>query len=416
MSFQKVKVLVLTSSFPRFKNDWWQQAILSIYSNMDKSKYQVTVIAPSSPGAKSSENINGIFVKRFFYFYPPKFQLLTSGEGVLYTSKKNKFLGKIQIVTFVLAETFLTIVTLAKNDFDVIHANWIIPQGLIAVMLKFIFRKPVIVTIHGTDIFALNKINFLKALILRCCDVCTTNSSATYEAAYKIYPSEKIKIVPMGVDVNLYDPKKKDVGWKKQFGKDAKIILGVGRLIKWKGFEYLVKAFPYVLDKFPEAKLVIIGKGPEEENLKKLALKLNLKIGKNFFSPDHFTADKLPGIYAASDVVVSPSITNFQTGEKEGQGNVVLEARASGTPVIASRSGGLVDTIDGETNGLLFEEKNYKELAKKIIYVFSDEKVRESLAKNGLNHVRKNFPWRKTSQKFEELYESLINKSFKSLY
>lgn len=408
MNSRKIKILVLTSSFPRFKTDWWQQAILSIYSNMDKKKYDITVIAPSSPGAKSRENIDGIDVKRFYYFYPPYWQLLTSGEGVLYTSKKSRFLGKIQIVTFVLAELFSTIFTLAKKDFDVIHANWIIPQGLVAIIAKFIFRKPVVVTVHGTDIFALKKLNFLKAFIIKYADYCTTNSSATYEASYKIYPSEKIKLIPMGVELNTFDPKHKDVKWKKGFGENAKIIMGVGRLIKWKGFEYLVKAFPYVLNKFPEAKLIIIGKGPEEENIKKLALKLNLKIGKNIFFPEHFPTSKMPGIYAACDIVVSPSITNSQTGEKEGQGNVVLEARASGVPIVASRSGGLIDTIDGVSTGLLFEERDYKELSEKIIYLLSSKAVWKKFSENGLKLVRERYSWKITARSFGQLYDKVI--------
>lgn len=405
----RTKVLVLTSSFPRYKNDWWQQAILSIYSNMDKKKYMITIIAPSSPDSKAEEDFDGIFVKRFSYFYPSYLQLLTSGEGVLYSSQKNIILGKIQIFTFVLAEFFFLLKTLIKEDFDIIHANWILPQGLIAVIAKFIFKKPVILTIHGTDVFALKKLNFIKAFIIKYCDYCTANSSATYETAYKIYPSEKIKIVHMGTEVTMFDPKKRDKNWRKLFGNNPKIILGVGRLIKWKGFEYLVRAMPLVLAKFPQAKLVILGKGPEEENLKKIAEKLNLKMDENLFFLGTFGPDKMPSIYASSDIVISPSITNIATGEKEGQGNVVLEARASGTPVIASRSGGLVDTVDGKTNGLLFKEKDYKELARKIIYILSDNKIKRKLAENGLRYVRENFPWKKTSLRFNELYESVIS-------
>lgn len=406
---KKIKVLVLTSSFPRHKNDWWQQAILSIYSNMNLNKYDITVIAPSAPGANPAETIQGIKVKRFTYFYPHRLQMLTSGEGILYTSRKMKVFGKIQILTFVIVEFFYTLSALAKNDFDIIHANWILPQGLIAVVAKFIFRKPVIVTVHGSDIFTLNKFNFLKAFILNYCDICTTNSLATFKTAYKINKNANLKIIAMGVDIKIFDPKKKDINWRKQFGDNPKIILGVGRLIKWKGFEYLIRALPQVLSKIPKAKLVIVGKGPEEVNLKKLADKLDLKIGKNIFFPGHFEHEKFPSIYASSDLVVSPSITIQSTGEKEGQGNVVLEARASGTPVIASRSGGLIDTIDGKTNGLLFEERDYKELAKQIIYVFSNEEARKNLSKNGLKHVREKYSWKITGDKFGQLYESLIS-------
>ncbi len=409
MSIRKTKVLVLTSSFPRYKSDWWQQAVLSIYSNMDLNKYDITVIAPGAPGAKRSEKIEGVNVKRFSYFYPTSLQILTTGEGVLYTSRKRRILGRIQVVTFVLSEFFSVLSTLAKTNFDIIHANWILPQGAVAVIAKFIFRKPVIVTVHGTDIFALNKFNFIKYFILKYCDLCTTNSSATCEAAYRINQKANLKIVHMGTDIKLFDPSKKDNEWRKQFGDNPKIILGVGRLIKWKGFEYLIKAFPLVLVKFPEARLIIVGKGPEEENLKKLSTKLNLEKDKNIFFPGHFERDRFPYVYASSDLVVCPSITIAATGEKEGQGNVALEARASGTPVIASRSGGLIDTIDGNTNGLLFEERDYNKLAEKIIGIFSDEKLRKKLSKNGLKHVRENFSWRKTSQKFEELYETLIS-------
>ena len=405
---KKIKVLVLTSSFPRFKNDWWQQAILSIYSHMDKKKYEITVIAPSGPGAKASEKIDGIDIKRFSYFYPSTLQLLTSGEGILYSSKKMRFLGKIQIVTFILAEFFSVLSILAKKDFDIIHANWILPQGLIAVVAKFIFRKPVVVTVHGTDIFALNKLNFIKAFILKYCDICTANSSATFETANRIYPSKKNRIVHMGVDIKRFDPKMKDKKFRQGFGKNPKIILGIGRLIKWKGFEYLVKALPLVLAKFPQAKLVILGSGPEENNLRRLAQKLNLEIDKNIFFPGHVGPDKLPNFYASVDVVVSPSITIAKTGEKEGQGNVVLEARASGTPVVASRSGGLIDSIDGKSTGLLFEERDFKGLAEKIIYLFSNKTFYRKLAQNGLNLIRTKYPWEKTSQSFGEIYTNLI--------
>lgn len=408
MKNKKLKVLVLTSSFPRYKGDWWQQAVLSIYSNMDLKKYDVTVIAPSAPGAKSSEKIQGIKIKRFTYFYPPSLQLITSGEGILYTSRKNRLLGKIQILTFILAQTFLTLSTLAREDFDIIHANWIIPQGLTAVIAKFIFRKPVVVTVHGTDIFALKKFNFVKAFILKYCDLCTANSSATLSEVLKVYPKTRAEIVHMGVDLKMFTPEKRDEKVRQEYGSNAKIVMGVGRLIKWKGFEYLIRAFPGVLKKFPQAKLVIVGKGPEDENLKALAGRLKLVFGENIFLPGTVGFDKLPHMYASFDVVVSPSITVAETGEKEGQGNVVLEARASGTPVIASRSGGLVDSVDGKTTGLLFVEKDYKELAERITYLLSNKPVWEKLSKNGLKYVREKYSWRITSSKFTQLYEDLV--------
>ncbi len=407
MTAKKIRVLVLTSSFPRHKEDWWQRAVLSIYSNMDLKKYDITVLAPSAPGAKSSETLEGIKVKRFTYFFPPSLQILTSGEGVLYTSKKRKLLGAIQVVTFVLAELLSTLRLMASGNYDLIHANWIIPQGLVAIIAKFMFRKPVVITVHGTDIFAVKKTNFIKGFILKYCDICTANSSATYEEVLKVYPKTNAAIVHMGVDIKEFDKKNKDLDWKKQFGNNSKIILGVGRLIKWKGFEYLVRALPRVLKKFPETSLLIVGKGPEEGNLRELAK--HLGVDKNMQLLGSLGPGMLPTVYASADVVVSPSITIPETGEREGQGNVVLEARASGTPVVASRSGGLVDSVDGKTNGLLFEEKDYKALARNIISIFSDNTLREKLSKNGLELIREKYPWKKTSARFGKIYEDLAN-------
>ena len=405
---RKIKVLVLTSSFPRYKKDWWQQAILNFYKNLDKRKYDVTVIGPSAPGAKANERLFGVNVKRFVYFYPPSLQRLTTGEGVLYSGRRG-LLNKIQIFTFVLTEFFSTFFTLVKGNFDIIHAQWIFPQGAVAIILKFIFRKPVIVTGHGVDVFGLKKINFIKTFILKHADACTVNSRATFDAAYRLSPSSKIKIIPPGVDLNLFRKTKLDKRWRKKFGDNPKIILGVGRLIKWKGFEYLVKSLPYVLVKFPQAKLMIVGSGPEEKNLKRLVQELNLEIDKNVFFPGHIASDRLPYIYASSDIFVSPSITLTSTGEKEGLGNVILEALASGVPVVASRSGGIIDLIDGYSTGFLFKEKDYRELAKKIVYVLSNKAVRERLSKNGLKLVTENYAWKKISRKLGQLYEKIIN-------
>lgn len=408
MSTRKINVLVLTSSFPRYKNDWWQQAIFNFYKNLDKSKYKVTVIAPSAPGAKTSEIFFGVDVRRFTYFYPPRLQRLTTGEGILYSGKRG-LLNKLQILTFISTEILSTFFVLIKGNFDVIHAQWIFPQGLIAVILKFIFRKPVVVTGHGVDVFGLKKINFLKTFILKNSDTCTVNSKATFEAAYKLCPSAKIEIIPPGVDLTMFRKDKLDMSWRKKFGDQPKIILAVGRFIKWKGFEYIIRALPHILPKFPNAKVVLVGSGPEEENLKRLAQKLNLEIGKNVFFLGPTEPDKLSHIYASSDVLVSPSITLSSTGEKEGLGNVILEALASGTPVVASRSGGIVDIIDGHSTGFLFEERNYRELAEKIIYVFSKRQIRERLSKNGLKLVTEKYDWKKISRSLGELYEEILN-------
>lgn len=405
-----MKILVLTSSFPRYKNDWWAQFIFSIYKNLKNNEFNITIIAPHSHGSKKDENMSGVTIKRFSYFYPSKFEILTSGEGILYSSKK-RFLGRIQIFTFILAELFYTLITLIRDNFDVIHAHWILPQGVIAIIAKFIFGKPVIITVHGSDIFGLKRFDYIKKFVLKYCDVCTVNSKSTFDAVKKLYPKTNIRLIPMGVNLQIFNEKKRDKDWRGKFGNNADIILGVGRLIKWKGFEYLIESFPHVLSKFPNSKLVIVGSGPEEQNLKILANRLNIKVNKDLFFLENVPHDKLAYIYASCDMFISPSITYSATGEKEGQGLVILEALASGLPVIASKSGGIIDMIDGKSTGFLFKEKDYIDLSKKIISVLSDKKVRERLSKNGLKLVKDRYSWEKIGLKFSDLYNDIMIKN-----
>ena len=133
-----------------------------------------------------------------------------------------------------------------------------------------------------------------------------------------------------------------------------------------------------------------------------------LKLNKNVFFLGHTNPEKLTQIYASSDILVSSSITLTSTGEKEGLGNVILEALASGTPVIATRSGGIVDIIDGHSTGLLFEERNYKELAEKIISVLSEKKLNEKLSRDGLKFVKNKYDWKKICKELGDLYEEII--------
>ena len=101
-----------------------------------------------------------------------------------------------------------------------------------------------------------------------------------------------------------------------------------------------------------------------------------------------------------------PSVTG-KTGT-EALGLVLIEAMACGTCVIGSSSGGIKEIIKDNVNGLIFQEKNSKELAHKIIKVLKDSKLRERLGKNGLIYARQNYKWDKISNKFLELYGKLL--------
>jgi len=154
----------------------------------------------------------------------------------------------------------------------------------------------------------------------------------------------------------------------------VKVVLFVGRLAEKKGVQYLIEAMQWV-----DARLVIVGDGPLDGALRRRTKELGLE-GKVLFlgAKSH---EELPEIYASADVFCAPSVTASDR-DQEGFGLVILEAMASGLPVVASRSGGITEIVKDGWNGLLAEERDSRGLAVNLNRVFTDEEIYSRLVVN----------------------------------
>lgn len=223
-------------------------------------------------------------------------------------------------------------------------------------------------------------------------DVMTAHCTAAKEFMIKeVGVKREIKIIPVGVDTKLF----KQMKSKEQHLTSGELkILTVARLHKYKGLNYLINAMKTVHEEIPDARLYILGKGPEERNLGNLVKNLALEDVIEFIKtpiPNH----KMPELYAECDVYVQPSIV-------EPFGIAVLEAMACGKPVIGTKVGGMIDTIvDGET-GFLVNPKDSKELAERII-MLKDEKPRKKLGKNARERAVKHFDWKEIGLEYQKL-------------
>jgi len=235
--------------------------------------------------------------------------------------------------------------------------------------------------------------------------VCTANSFATAKIARTLSGREDIRIIPMGVDVEFFRQTADREALHGGLGREDKTILYAGRLIEWKGVEYLIKALPEVIEKHPEAKLVVVGSGPCKKDLVSVTERLNLQDKVTFL--DAVSQEELARYYSAARVFVLPSIVNDE-GETEGLGVVLLEAMASGVPVIGTGVGGIPDIIkDGET-GLISLEKNPNDLADKICTLLTDEDLRKKVTEKGYQLVTKEFSWDVIAKEYAGLYDTLI--------
>ena len=161
---------------------------------------------------------------------------------------------------------------------------------------------------------------------------------------------------------------------------------------------------PFVIKKFHNARLLIIGDGPEKDNLINLSKKLNLE--NNVIFTGNIKYQLLPEYYATSDIFVLPSIVE-KSGDTEGLGVVLLEAIASATAVVGSDVGGIPDIIRDNETGLLVRQKDPKDIADAILKLLSNNLLRKKLSKNAKEHLKKNYSWVVVSKKFERIYDSL---------
>lgn len=401
-----MKVCILTTSFPRFKGDSAGIFIYHLSRWLVKKGVNIEVIAPHDPGCHFTEKWENIRIHRFPYFYPFQLQRLCYGSGIVKNIKNN--LPAILQLPFLCASEFLySLAVFKKTKPDIIHAHWSLPQGLIGIIAKRIFKIPCVTSIHGSDVYGLRSAFFkaLNTVVIRNSDICTANSMATARIARKVCGNDNVNVLPMGVDTEYFSKIHDVASLKRKFKIEGPVILFVGRLIDWKGTAYLINAMPETLQRFPTAKALIIGSGPQKDELVGLAETLALQEHVIFI--DEVPQEELVAFYSMADIFVLPSIVN-ENGETEGLGVVLLEAMACGLPVIGCNVGGIPDIIRNDVTGLLARQKDPGDLAEKIIQMLSDKVLRNKVIQNGLDLIERKFSWEAISDKFIEVYNSVL--------
>ena len=389
----KKKLLVLASTFPRWRDDTNPPFVYELSKRLTND-FDVHVLAPAFPGAKDFEIMDDMKVHRFHYFLK-KYEKLAGSGGILPILKKNK-LFFIQVPFFIAGEFFALRKLVKKIHPDIIHAHWIIPQGFVAALNKKISGTEYVVTSHGGDIFGLQGY-FLKQIkkftLMNAKKITVVSTAIKNEVHNKIDSNLNVEVIPMGVDSNLFNQNKKDDSIRKKYEIHGLFLLFVGRLAEKKGVRYLIEAMPEIIKKIPNAKLMIIGGGELEEELKLLTKRLSLQNNIIFTGP--IPNKDLPKYYATADIFIGPSII-AKGGDTEGFGLTFVEAGMSGCWLIGTNVGGISDIIKNGDNGFVTKEKDSKNLSSNIINSFNSKN-------KSLEYFKRNFDWNQINEKYIEV-------------
>lgn len=310
--------------------------------------------------------------------------------------------------------------SIERDGFDIIHINtaW---TGFAAV--RRLRGKRIVYTCHNPfwpqeSVHLGEKVvRIVEGHVMRnSARVIALNRTMYYALRYRArIPSEKLSIVPLGVDTEYFRPDISTSQVNERYGLEGKIvILFVGRISPVKGVHVLLKAYRLLLEKgMRDLKLVIAGpySGTFTKDTVAHYARNVLEYARRNLPPESYTftgaIDKeiLRQLYTRADIFVLPSYA-------EAFGTVLLEAMASGTPVIGSRAGGVVDVIEHGINGFLFNRGDPLDLAEKLYLILSDRDLHEKLGRNARRIAEQRYSWQCISLDLKRIYEHLQQNIF----
>ncbi len=398
-----MRICMVTSSYPRYPGDYAGSTLRSMSVAIAGRGHSVDVVAPYDPLGDGPDD-DGVRVHRFRY--APTDGLCLAGHGrSLEADVRLRPIVPYLMPGYSVACLLAILRQHRRRHYDVLHAHWGIPSGSIAAVSSYLTGLPLIVTLHGGGdvclmensrlLAAAGRLGFRRAFAV-------TVLSQDMLAAVRALGLRGGMVVPQGVNTQLFCAGSR--GRLRQalgIPDSAPVIGSIGRLTQMKGFDHLLRAMPAVLAAAPDAHCVIGGDGDLRESLLRLAAEHGLADRVHLLG--HVAWQDTPDLYAMCDVMVVPSV-RADNGNKDGLPSVLLEAMASGAPVVASRIAGIPDVIvDGE-NGYLVAPGDSAGLADRIGLLLADRALARAFGQRGQQTMREQYDWQRPAQRMEELY------------
>lgn len=240
--------------------------------------------------------------------------------------------------------------------------------------------------------------NWLDKLTSKWCKkiICSSNAIKNSVQKKTGISKDKFIVIHNGIDIQKYIKAKKA---KLNIAKKFLVIGCVANLRKEKGHKYLIKAAKKVVDKIPNCIFLLVGDGKLRKDLEKQIEELNLKKNILFLG----SRKDIPNLMKAMDVFVLPSIS-------EGFGIVLVEAMASGVPVVATKVGGIPEIVVENKTGYLVNPKDSSNLTNKMTELLKSSSLRKRFSSTGIKRAKNKFTIQRYVNEHEKIYKSLIEK------
>ncbi|MEL7645826.1 MAG: glycosyltransferase family 4 protein [Anaerolineaceae bacterium] len=385
-----MNILIATTNFPRWQGDFRVPFIYEAAKAIQAKGNSVRVVTMHNPGSQEYERMEGLEVFRVRYLPDSKEKLQQDAAGIPAAWERG-LRGRLPLIPFFLAYT--RAVGRHAADCDIIHANWSL-SGLAALLSRARRKPPYVVTVQGSDVFKTrNKpgIQQMVGLALRKAGKIIALSRALKSAALEFgLKDEQVVVIPNGINISQF-PFASAHEKKNQ-------VLFVGSLIERKGPLYLLQAMRLVHQALPDAKLVLVGEGDQRARLEQYITENEMADYVRLAGTQAQSA--VAALMRESRLFVLPSI-------EEGQGVVLMEALASGTPCVGSRVGGIPDVVT-EDVGRLVEPGDVDGLAEAILAYLTDAALWENASHAGRQRVLEHYDWNHLADEIIAIYAEVL--------
>lgn len=404
-----MKICMLTSTYPRFPNDGSGRFIRSIAEAIARQGHEVHVVTPYHPSLKFEKD--AVYIHHFRYIWPDKFAIMGYGQA-LYNDQTLRKGAYALAPLFFMGALFTTIKLHLRYRFDIFHAHWVVPNAPTGMVLSRITRIPLVISLHGSDVFLARKSRLLSALAKACFRHAAAITACSYqlcEGAIALGASkDQLRLVLWGADPDAFDPTRfpSQLALRKQLGwpDECYVILSLGRLVKKKGVDYLIRSIPILKKKIKNILVIIAGDGPERKSLEDLTESMGVRDLVRFVGAIPWT--QVAHLLHASDVFVVPSIED-DTGNLDGLPTAILEAMAAGKPIVATSVGGIPLVVSDGRTGLLVPQKDPEALAQALVRILSDNALSKNLGIFARKMVIEYLNWDRVASDFIQIYMKL---------
>jgi glycosyltransferase involved in cell wall biosynthesis len=397
-----VRALQIVTAYPRHEGDVITPWLSETLRGLSREGVEPEVLAPAYRGGGAAE-VGGIRVFRFRYAVPASLERLTHEETTPDRLGRQPAWALL-VPGYVAAGCAAAARLQRRRRYDVVHVHWPVPHGLMGWAARAAGTRALVTTFYGAELaWAESRFPPARAFLKTYCRRGTliAISSAT-RLALERYTARPAHVVPYPASLTPVVPAEQ--GQLRVVGREPTVLF-VGRLVERKGVANLLRAAARSARGY---RVVLVGFGPEEAALRRLAAELGL--GGRVEFAGRVSEAELAERYARADVFALPATLDAR-GDTEGLGVVLLEALSHRVPVVATRRGGIPDiVVDGET-GLLVEDGDVGALADAIDRVLANPGLGRRLAAAGAERVRREFSVESVARRLASIYREALEGS-----